>query len=731
MKLIKTYLDFETAYGNHPVTGDVLGFGRQTTEEYVRHPLFKVHGLGVKVGSDPTFYVHGQEMLDFLAKHPWYRSMAVAHHAHFDGFVLNELYGVRPAFWGDTLSMGRALFPYASASLDSLSQLLGLGAKGDELSTVKDKWGLTEEEQRVLGGYCCNDVDLTAKLFEVMAQGYPLSELAQIDLTVRMFTEPVIEVDRGVLVREYRRELRALRALLKACGVEKSVLASNDQFAALLLKLGVEPPKKLSAAKVKDGRVSAESAGTAPAGLLPSFSAKGLIAQEVKKAFGAEAAKEKLAYARKMYPWAYAFGKGDEQFKMLCEHPDESVRLIVEARIGAKSTIKATRTKRFFKIGARGAFPVYLNYYGADTGRWSGGDKQNAQNLPRVNKKDPDSGALRKSWVAPPGHLLAVRDLGQVEARMNAYWAGQEDLLDLFRADGDPYNRQASLIYGYEVDRKKDEFQLEGMAGKASVLGCGYGMGWSKFQESLRIGFMGMPSILFTQEQALKLGADVDVFRYGKSYKKDFAYLGDEALAMKPLNVSAEDHLWHCAAVKKIVDGFRQSNWAIKAGWKEAGEALYAILRGEEVTVGKRNMIYTCRQGFRLPNGMAIQYNKLRVDKSRRFHYCKNDQRKEWVDLYGGKAVENIVQALSRIVLSDQMARVNHRLKARAAEVGGGIYKVCSSTHDEIIVCVPAAQAEWCLEMMGEEMKVAPDWCHDLPLKSSGGYAVNYGDCEK
>ena len=59
----------------------------------------------------------------------------------------------------------------------------------------------------------------------------------------------------------------------------------------------------------------------------------------------------------------------------------------------------------------------------------SGGDKQNAQNLNRVDPRDPTSGALRMSWTAPKGHVIVVRDLGQIEARVLAYWAGQEDML--------------------------------------------------------------------------------------------------------------------------------------------------------------------------------------------------------------------------------------------------------------------------------------------------------------
>lgn len=721
--MIRVVLDWETAYGKHPETEENITLSKMTTEEYVRHPLFKVHGLGVKIDRDRPFYLYKKdELITFLKTHPWDRSFVIAHHTHFDGAILSWRAGIRPAFWGDTLSMSRAVFPHEQCGLANIARLLGVGEKGTELVHFAGKWTLTDAEQQILGGYCMNDVSLTAAVFDALKGHFPVSELRLIDLTIRLFTEPVLHVDRPVLVEEYKRERRTKRALLKACNIDKSVLASGEQFAGLLLTLGVDPPKKLSPAKIKDGRVNPDTAGEPPEGLLPSFKApKGASAEE----------RLRLQEERKNYPWAYAFGKSDEAFSMLQEHPDEQVQAVVEARLGIKSTIKETRSKRFYKIGKRGAFPVYLTYYGAHTGRWSGGDKQNAQNLGRIDPKDPTSGALRRSLCAVPRHVLVVRDLGQIEARKLAYWAGQEDLLHLFRTGGDPYNRQASKIFGYEVNRKLPQFFLEGLVGKSSTLGNGYGMGWSKFQESLRVGFMGAPPVLFDQAAAEKLGADIDVFCCQRSYKRGYGTLRDEALAMKPLNVSDEAHLWHCAAVKQIVDKYRESNGAIVAGWREAGHALEAIMLGEEIAVGQRGLVSTCREGLLLPNGMKIRYHKLRKNAAGEYRYLSNTRKKEWSYIYGGKVVENIVQALARIVLSDQMLNINQHLKEWRRGDSRHIYQVVTSTHDEVVCCVPEHRADETLAMMEREMRTAPKWCPDLPLKSSGGYAVSYGDCEK
>ena len=361
----------------------------------------------------------------------------------------------------------------------------------------------------------------------------------------------------------------------------------------------------------------------------------------------------------------------------------------------------------------------------------SGGDRQNTTNMTRVNPKDPNSGALRRSLNAPDGHVLAVRDLGQIECRQLAYWAGQEDLLDLFRAGGDPYNRQASLIYGYEVNRKDEKFYLEGLAGKASTLGNGYGGAWLMFQEGLRVGFMGMPSITFTKEQAQVLGADVNNFCMKRSYKKECGTLRDEAMNAKPLNVSEVDHLWHCAAVWTIVDRFRKSNGAITALWKEMDNALAFIAAGQEVTCGARPLVKTCKEGLVLPNGMLIQYHKLRKGETGEWRYLNNRRQNEWVYLYGAKCVENVTQGLSRIIMTDQMLRINANLQQMYAQDQKRIYKVVTSTYDEVVTCIPEDRAEETMSMMEKEMATPPDWCADLPLKSSGGYARSYGDCDK
>ena len=163
--LIRVVLDWETAYGRHPVTDENITLSRMTTEEYVRHKHFKAHGLGVKIGQEKAFYVCGPDLLAFLRSHPWDRTFAIMHHSHFDAAIFSWRAGIRPAFIGDTLSMARAIYPHEALRLERLSVLTGAGEKGTELQRFQGKWELTRQEQAILGGYCCNDVELTAYIF--------------------------------------------------------------------------------------------------------------------------------------------------------------------------------------------------------------------------------------------------------------------------------------------------------------------------------------------------------------------------------------------------------------------------------------------------------------------------------------------------------------------------------------------------------------------------------------
>lgn len=256
-----------------------------------------------------------------------------------------------------------------------------------------------------------------------MSHQFPSAELKLIDLTIRMFSEPVLQLDVQVLER-HMREVKVAKA--SALGMyDRDTLMSNPKFADVLRTFGVEPPMKISPATGRE---------------------------------------------------TYAFSKTDEDFKALLDHPMPHVAALVSARLGTKSTIEETRTERFIGISQRGSLPVPLRYYAAHTGRWGGDDKLNLQNLPRIS-------SLKYAIIPPDGYVILDSDSSQIEARTVAWLAGQDDLVDAFEAGQDVYKIMASAIYGKSVgDVTKDER----FVGKTTILGAGYGMGPVRFRDQLK-----------------------------------------------------------------------------------------------------------------------------------------------------------------------------------------------------------------------------------------------------
>ena len=317
-------LDFESFYSKE------YTLSKLTTESYVRDARFKTHMVGLKKDNGPTVCLTDTQFRSIAPRLHFEESAILCHHAHFDGLILSHHYGVHPKLFLDTLSMARAVWPNAKRnSLKAIAERCEFPPKGTELENTLGKEILTPQEWLRLAGYCKRDVDITRMIFDKLRAEFPLSELLLIDLTVKMFTEPVLEMNIPMLEEERNNEIKRKQDLLDRCGGDRAVLASNPKFAALLESIGIIPPLKLSPAALKKGE-------------------------------------EK---------WTYAFGKADEGFKALLNSEDEAVRSLCEARLGVKSTINETRAGRFIDTASRGASPVYLTYYGAHTGRYSGGDK--------------------------------------------------------------------------------------------------------------------------------------------------------------------------------------------------------------------------------------------------------------------------------------------------------------------------------------------------------------------
>ena len=428
-------IDFETYYATD------YSLTRLTTEEYVRGDQFQVIGVAVKVNDAPAEWFTGthDETAEWLAQFEWGNHFVLAHNAIFDAAILTWVFGQRPKAWLDTMSMARAVLgPNASVSLEKLSNHFGLGSKGTEVINAKGlrREDFPEDQLAQYGEYCKNDVELTYKLYAELNGTFPIKEKRLIDITIRMFSDPLLELDTERLEEHLHGVRERKEKLFTDSGITKEVLNSSAKFAELLMQNHVYPPMKISPATGKE---------------------------------------------------TYAFAKSDADFVALLEHPNETVQAIVAARLGAKSTLEETRTERFIDIAKRGPIlgslrraPIPLKYYAAHTGRWGGSDKVNLQNLP---SRGTEGGKLKRCIVAPRGHVIIDCDSSQIEARVLAWLAGQHDILDLFSLKQDVYRYMARAIYG---GNEWDITPEQRFIGKTTVLGAGYGMGAIKFQAQLK-----------------------------------------------------------------------------------------------------------------------------------------------------------------------------------------------------------------------------------------------------
>jgi DNA polymerase len=433
----------------------VYSLSKITTEEYVRHPMFEVIGVAVKVNNGPTEWASGthEELKTWLRTNfKWQDAFVLAHNTMFDGAILSWKFGITAKAWLDTMSMARALHgPSQRVSLKSLAEKYNAGVKGTEVVNAlgKHRRNFSTAELAKYGDYCINDVELTHNIFHQMIDAkFPRQELKVIDIILRMFIEPVLELDSAML-KSHLHDVQARKELLLlSCCANRDDLMSNPKFAELLRQHGVEPPMKVSPATGQQ---------------------------------------------------TFAFAKTDEAFKALTEHPKPEVQMLVAARLGNKSTLEETRTQRFINIASRGLLPVPLRNYAAHTGRLGGDDKINMQNLP---SRGQNANKLKKAIRAPEGYVLIDTDSSQIEARTLAWLAGQDDLVEAFAEGKDVYSIMAASIYGVDVPEVTKEQRF---VGKTTILGCGYGMGAPKFQAQL-LSF----GVSITLDEARRI---IDIYR--------------------------------------------------------------------------------------------------------------------------------------------------------------------------------------------------------------------------
>ena len=662
-------VDLETRWSSKPTPwspDEAYTLSKLTTEEYIRDPRFKafgacIHELGA---STPVQWYSHDELPRILSMYDWNKTAVLAHNAQFDVGILSFIYGVKPCFIFDSLSMARALRGVeVGNSLAKLAAAFNLPPKGQAVHSTDGLEDITPEIERELAAYCAHDVYLCEQIFSKLLLGitpegdvgapYPKSELRLISMTLKMFTEPMLVLDAPMLEKAKAEDAEKLKVALEKAGVEESDLASNEKFAELLEQHGIPRPMKTSKTTGKP---------------------------------------------------ALALAKTDALFQAMLNGDNENVALLCEARLRVKSTGERTRAQRFIGIASRGPLPVPLNYYGAGTGRYTATGKINMQNLKRGSY-------LRRAVCAPEGHQVIAGDLSQIEPRVLAWFADYDDLLDIFRAGGDPYATFGSQMFGIP-GMTKESHPLLRQSAKSGMLGAGYQLGWSSFAGQLLVGFLGAPPQRYTMADAKQLGVT-------KQHVLEFLDNEDnmERMAEIPHTCTQDELLVHCLAAKAIIEKYRTAAAPIVQFWDLLGRLITHSLIGGNVYQHK---CLTFKKGeIVLANGMSLLYPDIQIQQTKRgvqYHYAAGDKR---VKLYPGKVCNNVTQGTARIVMTDGMLRVDKR------------FPVKGSVHDELLAIAPDSEVEEGKVWVKQQMIREPKYLPGIPLNADVGAARRYGDAKK
>ena len=162
---------------------------------------------------------------------------------------------------------------------------------------------------------------------------------------------------------------------------------------------------------------------------------------------------------------------------------------------------------------------------------------------------------------------------------------------------------------------------------------------------------------------------------------------------------------------QRIIDIYRDTYVEIPQLWREANNCLDEIIEDKETTFGKDDILKVQgRKGIELPNGLYVKYPNLREEYNKETKYTEMlyDTKKGRTviptRLYGGKVIENVCQALARIVIGEQLLRVAKK------------YKVVMTVHDAIGCVVPEGEVKQAMKFVEDSMRVRPKWAQDLPI---------------
>lgn len=647
-------LDFETFFDKD------YTLSKMGPIEYIRDSRFNPLCVAIRENQGETV-VFEDDIKEHLLSYRLDQSdcITVGHNiAGFDGLVLSEYFGIHPHMIVDTVCMARwcGIARMVGGTHAKVTEWLKNGKK--EAGTVvslgkRTREEFTPEEWAFFKQYCHDDTEQCSKNFYKMLPYMTNDALKLMSVTAKMATDPVLELDPFRLYN-YIVELNAetdasmerLEKLFQFGSREefKKNVRSAAKFVSMLSQLGVEAPMKVSEAKSKT------------------------------------AGKDVLAPA---------LSKNDLEFTALLEHENPDVRLLVQTRLEQNSSIELTRATRLYNMSLTGRpMPVMLQTFGAHTGRYAAGNSEGATdgtNTQNLSKRQGNL-TIRKSICAPKGYKIIACDSSQIEARMLAYLARQDDLVEQFREGRDPYSELAEKIFNVPWQDIKagakggdKKMKMYRNVGKTAILSSGFGVSSQKFSDTLL-------------RQNIKLDDD----------------------PRKHLDMATHAHSVYRYNNNMIV-GFWRKCQKVVEHMVMGGSGSFAGPEGVSVTYGPMELVGSDKliPSIKL-NGAnyILRYPNVRSNGTNPrgmteyvFDGMSTSFKPAERRIYGCSVCENITQALAFQLLQWQACRM--------ADAG---LHIIANIHDCWVSIVKEADVEQSVKLVEQIMSSVPEWLPGFPV---------------
>lgn len=643
------YIDFETFFSeDYSLTKKDM-----TYLKFIKHQFFKIQSAAVRIGNGKTHYFRtAEEIRDYieeaLIENP--DLVLVAQQAFFDGGIVRYHFGLEFKYCIDLPSLSRAVWPNAMFhNLNAIGERLYPGdkskQKNDDIAFTKGVYNWSDLIHERNERYNIQDTDLLAEFVQYFINGgFPPDVLLQQSIVNMMYFKPSFHADVPLLTKARndaeKRQEEAVQAAIKFLQENARV---NKHFWVTM----ADRDKTKYPTQKAYNEIYRRTFGMPPmkdkSELRKVLTSNDKFAYLLEKGFDIPVPLKQGSSKIDPDAMTYALGKNDVEFQaMMTAHRDLAV--VWTGRMESKSNQEKTRATTFLEYAdlCDGFIPVPLRNSAAHTHRLGGTESINMQNLGR---KSPCRPALTGGGV----YAINATDSSNIESRVSAWFCGHEEKLDLFRRGGDPYNETATVIFGYPVDRKSKtvDHSMQGAVGKATDLGCGYQMGADRFRDYLNAGPLGMDPIFLEDIPELA--------KYPNPYKY-------------------------------VIDKYRKANYPIKDMWDTLQSTIFDMARKScDYELGP---LLVRHERIWLPSGLSLHYPGLHKTKEGNWAYESRDGGLSF--LFGGKLLENIIQALSQIIILRQMVWISCYLEL----VYGDEARTALQVHDEVVSAFPLEGAE-------------------------------------